>query len=76
MEHVGVDVAKRKLQTLWLREPDTGRRKEKGFANTPAGVAGLAEWLERVTGCSPADVQVVMEATSDIHVLDSVRNPS
>jgi transposase len=56
--HVGIDVAKAKLDCA-LRLPD-GKHKHKVFENSPKGFTALADWLGKH---GAVDAHVCMEAT-------------
>lgn len=67
MQFIGIDVSKDKLDVLWLREPEHNKVKTKVFSNTPNRHPQLMTWLTTVTGASPRDIRVVLEATSVYH---------
>lgn len=67
MEHVGIDIGKRKVELLWLRDVQTLKRKRKTFENTAEGAVQLKRWLGQQLDAAPAQVQIVMEATSVYH---------
>jgi transposase len=69
MQHVGIDIAKRKVDLLWLRDVQTLKRKRKTFENTIGGAVQLKLWLGQQIGAAPEQVQIVMEATSVYHEL-------
>lgn len=69
MQHVGIDIAKRKVELLWLRDVETLKRKRKTFENTLEGAAELKRWLGQQIEAAPGQVQIVMEATSVYHEL-------
>lgn len=59
---VGIDVAKRTLQTALLID---GKFKQKSCPNTPEGFIQLLSWLDKHAGCS---VHVALEATGRFHI--------
>jgi transposase len=63
MFYLGVDVAKKKLDCMLL-DTSSGKLKSKSVPNTPAGFAGLLEWLEKNKAVNP---HVVMEPTGMYH---------
>lgn len=67
MNTVGIDVSKQKLDCLWLRDIQTGKRKTRVFRNTPADHRQLVRWITKAAGCEPDQVQCVMEATGIYH---------
>lgn len=56
--HLGIDVAKHTLRVLLLQS--TGKRKQRNFANTPAGHQELLRWLDEYAG---GLVHACLEAT-------------
>ena len=67
MAHIGIDVSKRKLDCMWVRDLETAKVKPKVFTNDPARYPDLLHWLERNTG-EPADaLHVYLEATGIYH---------
>jgi transposase len=64
---IGIDVSKAKLDCLWLRDQTSRKVKTKVLGNDVQGHKALAAWLTKTTGCSPADIAVVMEATGVYH---------
>lgn len=64
---IGIDVSKRKLDCLWLRELESRKAKTKVQPNTVEGHSQLLAWVERNTGQSVSDVLFVMEATGIYH---------
>lgn len=67
MAHIGIDVSKKKLDCMWVRDLDAGKVKPKVFANAPAQYPELLRWLERNTGESAEALHVYLEATSIYH---------
>jgi transposase len=67
MEYVGIDVAKDKLDSLWLRDRKTEKVKTKIHRNTPSEHRLLGQWLCDITGKAPDEIQVVIEATGIYH---------
>lgn len=66
-DYVGIDVAKAKIDCLWLRDPVAFKVKTKVFANTPDGFRALGQWLEQNTGKLPGDIHITLEATGIYH---------
>lgn len=64
---VGIDVSKKKLDCLWLRDLQTGKRKTRVFNNTSVDHRQLVKWITRSAHCEPDQVQCVMEATGIYH---------
>lgn len=69
MQHVGMDVAKRKVELIWLRDTPTLKRKRKTFQNTLEGATQLKRWLGQQIDAPAEQIQIVMEATSVYHEL-------
>ena len=65
MEYVGIDIAKRKFDVLWVSS-ETGKRRSKVFDNTPAGSWEMLAWLGK-HGIVPGDSHLAMEATSQYY---------
>jgi transposase len=65
MEAIGIDIAKRKFDLLWLCA-STGKKKNKTFENTPAGFKEMFQWMSKY-GISSEDSHIAMEATSQYY---------
>ena len=65
MEYVGIDIAKRKFDVLWLSS-QTGKKRSKVFDNTPAGFDELLAWLAKF-GVAPSNSHIAMEATGQYY---------
>ncbi len=67
MAVVGIDVSKKTLDVLWLRDLESLKVKTKSMPNTEKGFTELLAWLAKNTD-EPADqLQVFMEATGVYH---------
>ncbi|MFS2220976.1 IS110 family transposase [Pantoea sp. B65] len=66
MIYLGVDISKQKFDVCLLPEGSSGKKKSKVFKNAPGADRELKTWLLRQK-CDPAQVTVVMEATSVYH---------
>lgn len=64
---VGIDVSKKKLDVLWLKELENRKVRTKVLRNLPQGYQQLIDWIEKVADCQIQDVQFVMEATGIYH---------
>ncbi|ATJ82348.1 IS110 family transposase [Halomonas beimenensis] len=67
MAHIGIDIGKKKLDCLWLRDMEKGKVKTKVFTNRHQDYPALLDWLTRQTGESPEALHVYMEATGIYH---------
>lgn len=65
MEYIGIDIAKRKFDVLWIAT-ETGKRRDKVFANTPAGFKEMLGWLGKYN-LVPENSRLAMEATSQYY---------
>lgn len=67
MAHIGIDISKKKLDCLWLRDGEKGKVKTKVFGNRHQDYPALLNWLIRQTDEPPEALQVYMEATGIYH---------
>ncbi len=67
MAHIGIDVSKKKLDCMWVRDLEAGKVKPKVFTNNPRDFPTLLRWLERNTGESAGSLHVYLEATGIYH---------
>lgn len=65
--YVGVDVSKKKLDCVWLRDVDKLKVKSKAIPNNLEGHAQLAGWLHQHISPDASEIHVVMEATGIYH---------
>jgi len=65
--YIGIDVAKDKIDCLWLRDTQSLKVKTKVLPNTPAGFNTLRAWFEKNITRSLSDIHVTMEATGIYH---------
>jgi transposase len=65
MEYVGIDIAKRKFDLLWVSE-ETAKRRSKVFENSPAGFKEMFSWLAKYN-IVPGNSHLAMEATSQYY---------
>lgn len=65
--YVGIDVAKDKIDCLWLRDQTSLKIKTKVLPNTAAGFTQLKSWLEKNVSPHLDDVFVCIEATGVYH---------
>lgn len=63
MNHIGIDISKRKFDLAVLT---AGKVRRKVFDNTPAGHQALLTWLSG-HGCGAAETHLCMEATSQYY---------
>jgi len=64
---VGIDVSKKKLDVLWLIDPDTRKARTKSLINSPAGYQALIAWIQKTAKSKIDEVQFMMEATGIYH---------
>jgi len=67
MFYIGIDVSKKKLDVVLLRNPDTLQKRQKTVPNTPTGFADLIAWCRKQSGAEPAELHAVLEATGTYH---------
>lgn len=67
MAVVGVDVSKKSIDVLWLRDLETLKVKTKTLPNTAKGFAELVSWLTKNADEPVTELQVFMEATGVYH---------
>lgn len=67
MAMIGIDVSKKKLDSLWLKDVVAGKVKSRVFDNTPAGHKALLTWAQKQTGEALETIHFVMEATGIYH---------
>lgn len=65
MESIGIDVAKRKFDLMWIT-PATGKKKSKVFENSTAGFEELFAWLAKHE-LTQSNCHLAMEATSQYY---------
>ena len=64
---VGVDVSKKKLDCVWLRDVEQVKIKSKSIPNDAEGYSQLVGWLRQHVSQELSEVHVVLEATSVYH---------
>jgi len=67
MNIIGIDVSKKKLDVLWLKDLSTHKVKTKVFANTAKGHQEIAAWAVKLSRAKLAQTEFVMEATGIYH---------
>lgn len=65
MEYVGIDIAKRKFDLVWINA-NSSKRRTKVFDNSPVGFQQTIEWLSK-NGITPSNSRLAMEATGQYH---------
>lgn len=65
MEFVGIDIAKRKFDVLWI-SAETGKQRAKVFDNGPGGFKEMLDWLAKYN-IVPGASHLAMEATSQYY---------
>lgn len=65
--YVGIDIAKDKIDCLWLRDTQSLKVKTKVLPNTPAGFNTLRAWFEKNITNELSEIHVTMEATGIYH---------
>lgn len=64
---LGIDVAKDKLDCLWLRDTESLKIKTKVFPNQPKGFSDLKAWLKKNVTDELSDIHVTLEPTGVYH---------
>lgn len=64
---IGIDVSKKRLDCLWLKNLATGKVKSRIFNNDPAGYVELLDWVDEHTSEERGSIHFVMEATGIYH---------
>lgn len=64
---IGIDVSKKKLDCLWLKDLATGKVKTRVFAHNATGHAELIDWTQKHTHETLDAVHFIMEATGIYH---------
>lgn len=67
MAMIGIDVSKKKLDCLWLKDRVTGKVKTRVFANNATGHAELIDWAQKQTNEELGAIHFIMEATGIYH---------
>ena len=67
MAMIGIDVSKKKLDCLWLKDLAAGKVKSRVFDNTPAGHLALLAWVQKQTSEELETIHFIMEATGIYH---------
>jgi len=67
MIYIGIDVAKNKLDCLWLKEIQPEKIKTKMFKNNIEDFENIALWLIKVTSAKPEQLHIILEATGSYH---------
>lgn len=64
---LGIDVAKEKLDCLWLRDTESLKIKTKVFPNQPKGFSDLKAWLKKNVTDELSEIHVTLEPTGVYH---------
>jgi len=64
---IGIDASKNKVDLSWIRDQQTGKKKNKVFKNTPAQHQTLLKWIVKNTQVEPTDVIITIEPTGVYH---------
>ena len=64
---LGIDVAKDKLDCLWLRDTESFKVKTKVFPNQAKGFKELKSWLEKNITDELSDIHITLEPTGVYH---------
>lgn len=64
---LGIDVAKDKLDCLWLRDTESFKVKTKVFPNQPKGFKDLKSWLEKNITNELSYIHITLEPTGVYH---------
>jgi len=63
MAIIGIDVSKKKLDCLWLKDVAAGNVKSRVFTNDPTGYLALLDWAQKQTNEELETIHFIMEAT-------------
>lgn len=66
-EFTGIDVSKDKLDLCWLRDADSGKKKQKVFKNQLSDFEQIKNWLIKNLKTEPEDIVVTLEPTNVYH---------
>jgi transposase len=66
-QYVGIDVAKEKIDCLWLKDPERLKVKTKVLSNDQTGFKALRAWLEKNITADLSRIHVIVEATGVYH---------
>ena len=67
MAMIGIDVSKKKLDCLWLKDLAAGKVRTRVFTNNPAGYLALLDWARKQTDEELEAIHFIMEATGIYH---------
>jgi len=67
MAIIGIDVSKKKLDCLWLKDENTSKAKSRVFTNSLAGYSALLDWAQKQTSEGRETLHFIMEATGVYH---------
>jgi len=67
MAIIGIDVSKKKLDCLWLKDVAAGNVKSRVFTNDPTGYLALLDWAQKQTNEELETIHFIMEATGIYH---------
>jgi transposase len=67
MTIIGIDVSKKKLDCLWLKDGVNGKAKSRVFPNNTAGHFALLDWAQKQTNETVEAIHFLMEATGIYH---------
>ncbi len=65
--YIGIDISKAKLDTAWLKDPETLKVKTKVFKNNPKDFEQLLNWITSNISNELNDIHISLEATSVYH---------
>ncbi len=66
-QYIGIDIAKKKLDVMWLKDPQKNKGKTRIFANNDKGYQQLVAWLDKYIGNDYNEMHIIMESTSIYH---------
>lgn len=64
---IGLDVSKDKLDTCWLRDPVSLKKKTKVIKNNAIGHSQLVDWIKKNIKSSPEEIVITLEPTNVYH---------
>ncbi len=64
---IGIDVAKDKLDCMWLIDIDSNKKRARIFQNSSDGFLLLVNWLKKDIDKNLENIHIIVEATSIYH---------
>lgn len=67
LQSIGIDFSKEKMDLCWLRDPRSGKKKTKVFANQRKSFSAISEWILKNTQVAPDQTLITAEPTGVYH---------